>query len=239
MYKIIQIPVGNDNYSYIINNGHEAIAIDPFEFSAIDKTLEEYNLDLKAICNTHHHFDHVGGNIPLKEKYSCPVYASIKDEFRIPGFTDGVWEGDTVQVSDISLHVISLLGHTSGHIGFEHKETKSLFVGDTLFSLGCGRLFDGTYDDFYHSLKKIASYPKNTNIYCAHEYTLDNSRFALSVAPKNQDLIKKIKEIKEKRKNQKPTIPTKLEIELLCNPFLSANSVEEFTQLRKLKDNFS
>jgi len=240
--KIHQIALWEDNYIYLLQEGEEAIVIDPGEFETLQKYLNEKKLRLKLILNTHHHFDHVGGNIKLKEYWDCPIYAFKKEAHRIPGldsFKDKLLEeGDEFSVGSFSFKVLFTPGHTLGHILFWDQQNKLLFCGDTLFAMGCGRLFEGSAEQMFQSLAQIKKLPPDTLIYSAHEYSLKNAEFALFVDPENQDLQKRYKKVKELRDNQKPSLPFLLKDELLTNPFLRARSVSEFAKIRKLRDRF-
>ena len=229
-----------DNYSYLLIDDAKGIGcvIDPGEAAPIMKYVESNNIELKYILNTHHHYDHVGGNLELKERYNSKIVGFKEDKDRIPEIDVLVednqkWKGENFEAK--SYHIP---GHTSGHIAFHFFLEKKIFTGDTLFSLGCGRIFEGTYEQMFNSLKKIKELPKDTQIYCGHEYTLQNSKFCESNDPDNSNLKSKIEEIKEKIKNGHPTIPSILSDEMECNIFLKAKDVESFSKLRDLKDNF-
>ena len=252
--KIIIVKCLKDNYSYIIFNerSFEAIVIDPSEAIPIINEIEKNNLKLKYILNTHHHYDHVGGNVKLKEKYKCKVVGFEKDKERIPKIDIQLKDNKNWKNELFECEILHVPGHTSGHISIYVKEINALFTGDTLFSLGCGKIFEGTYSQMYKSLNKFKNYPKNTKIYCGHEYTKKNSDFCLSIDSNNLILRKKINEIDQSIKNHKPTIPSILKDELECNIFLRADNleiqkqlginssdpIETFTKLRELKDNF-
>tara|TARA_B100000424_G_C22933958_1_gene496873 strand:+ start:1693 stop:2454 length:762 start_codon:yes stop_codon:yes gene_type:complete len=252
--KIIIVKCLKDNYSYIIFNerSFEAIVIDPSEAIPIINEIEKNNLKLKYILNTHHHYDHVGGNVKLKEKYKCKVVGFEKDKERIPKIDIQLKDNKNWKNELFECEILHVPGHTSGHISIYVKEINALFTGDTLFSLGCGKIFEGTYSQMYKSLNKFKNYPKNTKIYCGHEYTKKNSDFCISIDSKNKKLINKINEIKNNIQNNMPTIPSTLEDEIECNIFLRADNLEiqkqlginsgdaikTFAKLRDLKDNF-
>jgi hydroxyacylglutathione hydrolase len=234
------IPCLKDNYSYLIidNNNKSACVVDPSEATPIINFLKNKDINLKYILNTHHHYDHIGGNEDLKKKFGSIVVGFKKDSKRIPGIDifledNQIWEADNFKAK-----IIHIPGHTTGHICFYFFQEKLAFTGDTLFSLGCGRIFEGTYEQMYESLNKIKSLPKETKIYCGHEYTLSNSKFCVKNDPDNQNLEKKIKQIKKLISNGLPTIPTTIKEELDCNIFLRAKNLESFSKLRDLKDNF-
>ena len=212
--------------------------MDPSESEPIINFLKNKNIKLKYILNTHHHYDHVGGNLELKKRYNSKIVGFKEDKDRIPEIDvlvedDQKWKGENFEAK-----IYHIPGHTSGHIAFHFFLEKKIFTGDTLFSLGCGRIFEGTYEQMFNSLKRIKELPKDTQIYCGHEYTLQNSKFCESNDPDNSNLKSKIEEIKEKIKNGHPTIPSILSDEMECNIFLKAKDVESFSKLRDLKDNF-
>ena len=229
-----------DNYSYLLidNSNKKACVIDPGEAEPIINYIEENEINLKYILNTHHHIDHIGGNLILKEKYKSKIIGFEGDKKRIPKIdilvkNDEIWKNDTFEA-----RIFHLPGHTLGHIAFHFYKEKKIFTGDTLFSLGCGRIFEGTHAQMFNSLNKIKSLPLDTDIYCGHEYTLLNSKFCLKFDTKNPNLQKKITQIENKLKNGLPTLPTSLREEIQCNIFLKAKDLASFSKLRDLKDNF-
>ena len=264
MLEVFQIPDLTDNYIHIIRNPegqlkNQIAVIDPCTAPPVNKFLEEKNWSLNYILNTHHHYDHVGGNKKLKNKWNCSVVGFMGDQKRIPEISVPLKENDVWFWDEIKCQILFIPGHTSGHIAFWFEEDKLLFCGDTLFSMGCGRLFEGTPEQMFKSLKKIASLPPDTLVYCGHEYTLNNSLFALSIESGNLDLQKRHLKIKEKRKTHLSTVPFKLEEELQTNPFLRtqilfehpekithpeikntqiSSELELFTLIRSLKDQF-
>ena len=229
-----------DNYSYLIidKNNLKACVVDPSEASPIINFVEKKKLKLVYILNTHHHYDHVGGNLELKRKYNSKVIGFKEDKKRIPGIDILVEDNQIWNEDNFEAKIYHVPGHTSGHIAFHFFKEKKLFIGDTLFSLGCGRIFEGTNEEMFNSLNKIKKIPDDTEIYCGHEYTLQNSKFCLTHDSTNLNLKNKILEIERKLKNGLPTIPTFLKDELKCNIFLKAKDVESFSKLRDLKDNF-
>ena len=238
--KIKIIPCLQDNYCYIIIDEEKKIAcvIDPSESTPVIDYLEKNKIDLKFILNTHHHYDHVGGNKKLKEKYGANIVGFKGDQDKIPEIDILVNDQEIWKYEDFEAKIIHVPGHTLGHICFHFYNNKSVFTGDTLFSLGCGKIFEGTYSQMYESLKKIRELPLDTEVFCGHEYTFDNSKFCLEYDQNNKYLKNKILEIKEKLKNNLPTIPSTIKEELECNIFLKSKNVETFSKLRDLKDNF-
>ena len=238
--KIQIIKCLQDNYSYLIidETNLNACVVDPGESKPIIDFVESNNINLKYILNTHHHFVHVGGNIELKKKYNLSVVGFKNDKDRIPEIDILVDDQNIWKKGNFQAKIYHIPGHTSGHIAFHFFREKKIFTGDTLFSLGCGRIFEGTYEQMFNSLKKIKKLPKDTEIYCGHEYTLQNSNFCKVYDSDNLQLEKKIAKIKEKLKNKLPTVPTILDDEIRCNIFLKAKDLQTFSKLRDLKDNF-
>ena len=238
--KIKIIPCLKDNYSYLIIDEEKNIAcvVDPGESKPIIKYLEDNKIDLKFILNTHHHYDHVGGNKSLKEKYGASVLGFKGDKNRIPEIDILLSDQQVWRYENFEAKIIHIPGHTLGHISFYFYKEKFIFTGDTLFSLGCGRLFEGTHSQMYDSLKKLKELPHDTKIFCGHEYTLNNSKFCLANDQNNQNLKNMILEIQKKLQNNLPTIPSTIKQELECNIFLKADNIKTFSKLRDLKDNF-
>ena len=238
--KIKIIPCLKDNYSYLIIDEENSIAcvVDPSEADPIIKYLENTQIKLKFILNTHHHYDHVGGNQKLKEKYGASIVGYEGDKERIPGIDILVNDQQTWIYKNFEAKVIHIPGHTLGHICFYFYKDESVFTGDTLFSLGCGRIFEGTYKQMFDSLMKLKELPKSTKVFCGHEYTLQNSNFCMVHDENNENLKAKLNDIKIKLKAGLPTIPSTIKDELECNIFLKSNNVETFSKLRDLKDNF-
>ena len=194
------LPCLKDNYSYIIidKSNNLACVIDPSESEPIIDFVENNNIKLKYILNTHHHFDHIGGNKELKKRFGSTILGFKGDSHRIPEIDILLEDNQTWKAENFVAKIIHIPGHTTGHICFHFFNEKLVFTGDTLFSLGCGRIFEGTYNEMFNSLNKIKSLPKKTKIYCGHEYTLNNSKFCIKYDPKNLNLKKKIECIKKK-----------------------------------------
>ena len=229
-----------DNYSYLVidKSNNSACIIDPSESDPIIEIIEKKKINLKFILNTHHHYDHVGGNEILKKKFGAKIIGFKDDKNRIP-FVDILLKDNEVWKNlNFEFKVFHIPGHTSGHICFYFYKDKIVFSGDTLFSLGCGKIFEGTYEQMYCSLNKFKELPKETKIYCGHEYTLQNSVFCATYDKNNNELNKKILEVKSKRDRNLPTIPSTIGEELACNIFLRAKNLKDFSKLRDLKDNF-
>ena len=248
------IPCLNDNYSYLIhdNKSNTVAIIDPSEFAPCDKIISKKYKKLDYILNTHHHYDHVGGNKELKKKYNSKILGFKSDEERIPNIDKLLEDNEEFNIGSIKFTTLFIPGHTAGHIAFYSKTEKVIFTGDTLFSMGCGRVFEGTYNQMFNSINRIKDLPEDTKIYCGHEYTQKNIEFCIKYNP-NNDLLKKTKNtIEEKLKNGEPSIPSTLLKEKQMNIFLrtdeldvknilnlkKASNLEVFTKLRDLKDNF-
>ena len=229
-----------DNYSYIIldESNNNACVVDPGESFPIIDFVESNRIKLKYILNTHHHYDHINGNLELKKKYGSKIVAFEKDKNRIPKIDIFVRDNEIWKADNFEAKIYHTPGHTKGHIAFHFFNEKKIFTGDTLFSLGCGRIFEGTFKEMFNSLSKFKKLPKETEIYCGHEYTLQNSDFCVKYDPENSKLKNKIKKIKKKLNDNLPTVPTVLSEELECNIFLRAKNLQTFTKLRELKDNF-
>ncbi len=238
--RIEIIPCLKDNYSYLIidENTNSACVIDPGETLPIINFLNGKDIELKYILNTHHHFDHIGGNKDLKKKFGSKVVGFKEDSKRIPGIDVMLENNQIWKAGNFVAKIMHIPGHTSGHICFHFFQEKLIFTGDTLFSLGCGRIFEGTHQEMFNSLKIIKSLPEETKVYCGHEYTLSNSKFCIEYDPDNLNLKEKIKDIKEKISDGLPTIPSTIKEELDCNIFLRTKDLDTFTKLRDLKDNF-
>lgn len=252
--EVHQFPCLSDNYGYLIHDSEHGVtaAIDTPEAVPINRALEEKGWTLTHILNTHHHFDHAGGNLALKEKWNCTIVGNREDASRIPGIDVQVADGDTYQFGGHTANIFDVSGHTLGHIAYYFADDSVLFCGDTLFALGCGRLFEGTPEQMWTSLQKLLNLPDDTIVYCAHEYTQANARFALSVEPGNEQLQTRAREIDELRAAGKPTVPSTLALEKATNPFLrptsenlqetiglkGAEPVEVFAETRRRKDRF-
>jgi len=254
MLKIIQLPVLTDNYIYLLHDtetGSTAV-VDPTLSQPVLDVLKQHGWQLDWILNTHHHHDHVGGNLELKTQTGCKVIAANADKNRIPGFDQGVDDGDVISIGQHTAKVFATHGHTSGHVVYYFAEAAVLFCGDTLFGMGCGRLFEGSAEQMWQSLQKLKALPGNTLVYCAHEYTQANGRFALTMEPENLALQQRMVEVDQLREKNQPTVPSTLQQELDTNPFLREDSLvlqqhinrvgetpaAIFAEVRRLKDHF-
>jgi hydroxyacylglutathione hydrolase len=252
--KIEIIPCLNDNYSYLIHDeiSNTVAIVDPSEFIPCDTIISKNYKKLDFILNTHHHYDHVGGNEELKKKYNSKVLGFENDKNRIPQIDTVLKDNQESKIGTLNFTTIFIPGHTKGHVAFYFKKERVVFTGDTLFSLGCGRVFEGTYKQMFQSLNKLKNLPGETKVYCGHEYTFKNLEFCLKFNPNNDFLKKKKNDIKLSLKNKKPTIPSTIADEIKGNIFFRVNDpdikkainlenspdIEIFTKLRDLKDNF-
>jgi hydroxyacylglutathione hydrolase len=250
--RVVPVPCLSDNYAYLVaaDGAEEAFVVDPSEAEPVVAALEREHLRLVAIVNTHHHHDHVGGNEALRARYGpLPVYAYESDEGRVPAQTERVAEGRRFHVAGLALDPIHVPGHTTGAVAYVVED--AVFTGDTLFVAGCGRLFEGTPEMMHHSLvDKLARLPPATRIYCGHEYTVANLRFAVHVEPDNHAAVTKLERATAMRARGEPTVPSTVAEELSTNPFLrcgehavaqrfaGATPVEVFAAVRRAKDTF-
>ena len=223
--RIEQIPVLRDNYVYLLRDAVEGAcaAVDPSLAAPVLAALDRLGWTLTHIFNTHHHHDHTGGNIELKRATGCTIVGNGRDAARIPGIDVAIEDGGEAALGALRAQVMDISGHTIGHIALWFEGEQALFCGDTLFSLGCGRLFEGTPAQMWASLKKLRGLPGATRVYCGHEYTENNARFALAVDPDNAVLGRRAAEVRALRAQGRPTVPSLLADERAANPFLRAD----------------
>jgi hydroxyacylglutathione hydrolase len=246
------VPCLKDNYAYLVHDSEAGLTavVDPSEPEPVKAALARHGWTATHILNTHHHFDHTGGNLPLKELFGAKVVGPEKDRERIPGIDEGVSEASPWRFGARTIPVLEIPAHTRAHIAFVFDD--AVFTGDTLFAMGCGRLFEGTPAMMWTSLSKLMALPDSTKVYCGHEYTQSNGRFALTLEPGNRDLVTRMREVDAARATDLPTIPTTIGLEKATNPFLRtrspeirrslgllhADDVDVFAETRKRKDNF-
>jgi hydroxyacylglutathione hydrolase len=246
------VPCLSDNYAYLVHDADSGLCavIDPSEPEPVRRALAAHGWRLSHVLNTHHHFDHTGGNVALKEEFGATVVGPAKDRERIPGIDIGVAEDAPWHFARHEVRVLEIPAHTRAHIAFVFGD--SAFTGDTLFAMGCGRLFEGTPEMMWRSLSKLMRLKDETLVYCGHEYTLNNGRFALSVEPDNAELAARMREVQARRSQGLPTVPSTIGLEKRTNPFLRPDSPEirnrlglqgadnaaVFAELRRRKDSF-
>ncbi len=254
MLDIRQIPVLSDNYVYLIRDQESGLVgvVDPAVPEPVLAEADRLGWTVTHIFNTHHHGDHVGGNRRIKAETGCTIVGPRADQDRIPGIDVALGDGETYDFGGSQALVFDVPGHTRGHIAFWFAESDALFCGDTIFALGCGRMFEGDPQQFWTSLSKLRALPDTAQVYCAHEYTQANARFALSVVGANADLVRRAAEIDAVRAEGKPTVPSRLGDEKATNPFLRADDpvlagnvglagadpIAVFAEIRARKDNF-
>jgi len=251
---ILILPALKDNYVYVVRDpASDAVAvIDPAEAGPVIRDIEKRGWRITAVFNTHHHDDHIAGDLQIKTRYRCPVIGPGNDRARMPEIDIGVGDGDHYQFGSETVEVIGTPGHTRSHLAFHFPKAGAVFCGDTLFSLGCGRLFEGSALEMWTSLVRLRALPSQTKVCCAHEYTLSNARFALSVEPGNAALAARADQARHQRDQDLPTVPTTIAEERATNPFLRADRPEiqaalhmtgaapadVFAELRRRKDRF-
>jgi hydroxyacylglutathione hydrolase len=240
MVEIVRIPALSDNYVWLVHeeSSGETMAVDPAVAEPVLAEAEARGWRITQIWNTHWHPDHTGGNAAIKEATGCIITGPAAEAHRIPTLDRLVREGDTVSLGPLEAVVLEVPAHTAGHIAYHLPSEELIFVGDTLFAMGCGRLFEGTAEQMHANLQRLAQLPPQTMVYCAHEYTLSNARFAVTVEPGNAALADRAAQVEAARARDEATVPTTIALERDTNPFMRAHSAEELAQRRLAKDNF-
>ena len=238
--EVIRIPVLSDNYVWLVreNTSGEVMVVDPAVAEPVLAKAAELGWTITHIWNTHWHPDHTGGNAEIKAATGCTITGPTAEFERIPTLDVQVRGGDVVRFGKTSAKVIDVPAHTAGHIAFHFEYEGIVFVGDTLFAMGCGRLFEGTAEQMFANMQKLAALPDETHVYCAHEYTLSNGRYAVVAEPDNAALAARMAEVVAMRERGEATVPTSIGIERATNPFMRARSAEELAARRKAKDDF-
>lgn len=248
--RVERIPTLSDNYTYLLvcEESGEAAVVDAPEVEPVTQRVEQAGVEVRKVLSTHHHPDHSMANPDLAKRYDVPVYGHVSDAERLPGFTDGLEEGDRVQVGRHEARILFIPAHTRGHIAYVFDEAKAVFCGDTLFAGGCGRLFEGTPEMMFEAMRKLGALPEDTQVFCGHEYTVANLRFAAHVEPDNQAVARALAEAEARRKRaaadwhdatpEEMTVPSRIADEHATNPFMRAGSVEELGRRRAAKDSF-
>jgi hydroxyacylglutathione hydrolase len=238
MLEIVAVPAFADNYLWLVHDGDsgETAVVDPGDALPVLAEAEKRGWTIRQVWNTHWHPDHTGGNLAVKEATGAIVAGPSSET--IPGRDVALSEGDTVRLGEHVGRVMAVPGHTLGHIALLFDEDRLAFVGDTLFAMGCGRLFEGTPQQMFASLGRLSSLPEETLLYCAHEYTLSNARFAVHAEPGNQSIARRLRDVEQARSLGKPTVPTTVGEERATNPFVRSGDWQEFARLRAEKDSF-
>jgi hydroxyacylglutathione hydrolase len=239
MLEVVPVPVLSDNYVWLVHDpvSGETVAVDP---SVTDPVLAEASARgwrITQVWNTHWHPDHTGGNDAIRDSTGCTITGPAEAE-RVSRMDRIVAGGDRARIGAIEAELIDIPAHTAGHVAFHLPAASVAFTGDTLFAMGCGRLFEGDAAQMYANMRTLAALPPETRIYCGHEYTLANGIFALSVEPDNEALVRRVEEVRAAREQGEPTLPTTIALERATNPFMRASSAAELAERRRAKDNF-
>ena len=239
-FTVQAVPMFTDNYAWLVReNDTGAIGIvDPADTDAVIAAVDAAGGRLDTIFLTHHHADHVAGTDAVRARYGAQVVGAKADAYRLPALDVSVAGGDTVAFGGMRAEIIDTPGHTRGHIAFYFPAGGALFCGDTLFSLGCGRLLEGSAEEMFGSLQRLAALPGETQVYCGHEYTLSNARFAVTVEPDNAALLARVQAVEALRAAGRPTVPSRMAAERAENPFVRAGTVAALAAMRSAKDRF-
>ena len=237
---IVRIPVLSDNYVWLVHEpvSGETMVVDPAVAEPVLRTADARGWRITHIWNTHWHPDHTGGNAPIKAATGCTITGPAAEAARIPTLDVQVRGGDTVRLGMLEAQVIDVPAHTAGHIAYSFASERAAFVGDTLFAMGCGRLFEGSAEQMFENMRKLEALPGDTQVYCAHEYTQSNGRYALVAEPDNMALVARMADVDAMRARGEATVPTTIALERATNPFMRARTVAELAERRTAKDSF-
>jgi hydroxyacylglutathione hydrolase len=240
LLEIVAVPAFADNYLWLVHDpdSGETAVVDPGDPAPVLAEAEKRGWRIDKILNTHWHPDHTGGNLKIKEETGATIIGPAGESGRVPGLDLALQEGDRVSIGAHEAEVWEVPGHTLGHIAYAFRDDHVAFVGDTMFAMGCGRLFEGSPEQMHHSLGRLAGLPDDTRLYCAHEYTLANARFAAHAFPESKEIADRLRHVEQERSFARSTVPTTVGEERVTNPFLLARDVEHFADLRAKKDVF-
>ena len=238
--EIVAVPAFADNYLWLVHDSDsgETAVVDPGDPEPVLAEAKRRGWQINKILNTHWHPDHTGGNLAIKDATGATAIGPAGENGRVPGLDIELREGDRIRLGSHEAEIWEVPGHTLGHIAYIFGEDRVAFVGDTLFAMGCGRLFEGSPEQMHHSLGRLAELPDDFRLYCAHEYTLANARFAAHAFPLNKEISERLRQVEQDRSANRPTVPTTVGEERATNPFLLAADVQHFADLRREKDNF-
>jgi hydroxyacylglutathione hydrolase len=238
--EIVAVPAFADNYLWLVHDKEsgETAVVDPGDPAPVLAEADKQGWRITTILNTHWHGDHTGGNLAIKEATGATIIGPEGENGRVPGLDQASGEGDVIRIGAHEAEVWEVPGHTVGHIAYVFRQDRVAFVGDTMFAMGCGRLFEGSAEQMHGSLKRLAELPPETRLYCAHEYTLANARFAAHAFPENKEISDRLRQVEQERRADRATVPTTVAEERATNPFLLARDVEQFADLRRAKDNY-
>lgn len=238
--EIVRIPVLSDNYIWLVHDAasSETVVIDPATSDEVLAEAEKRGWTITQIWNTHWHGDHVGGNAAIKQATNCRISGPKAEADKIPGLDMALGEGDRARIGGFEAEVWDVPAHTAGHITYYLPQAGVVFVGDTLFAMGCGRLFEGTPAQMFANMQRLSQLPPETAVYCAHEYTVSNGRYALFAEPDNADVQARMVKVEQARAAGEATVPTSIALERATNPFMRASSVAELAKRRAEKDDF-
>lgn len=237
---VVRIPALTDNYIWMLHDAEsgETVVVDPAEADAVLAEADARGWRISQIWNTHWHADHTGGNAAIKAATGCKITGPEAESARIPTLDVKLAEGDRARIGGIAADILDVPGHTTGHIAFHLPSQASIFVGDVLFAMGCGRLFEGTADQMHANLQRLSALPGDTKVYCGHEYTASNARFALTAEPGNPDIVARKEVVDAASARGEATVPTTIALERATNPFMRARDAAELGALRAAKDSF-